>query len=160
MNWPSSDSWDPAVRCIFTGKLTRFKNKLALVRFFSQDTLLRCAPLGNSRVVRLGQGLFFRKLTRFYFSLYFHLRDFYSGHASHEGLLNLTRVHWISRGYTEYHEGLNISRVGITSWDYNKTKAGYHRKTREGKGGKYLERDLWRKVWLSKNIWFTFDNLL
>ena len=92
MNWSSSDSWEPAVRCIFTGKLRRVRNKLALVRFFSQDTLLWCAPLGISRVLRLGRGLFTE---------------------SDEGSLNLTRVHWISRGFTESHEGLNISRVGF-----------------------------------------------
>ena len=65
------------------------------------------------------------------FSTFIHLGDLFFGHASHEGLLNPTRVHWISRGFTESHEGLNISRVGITSWDVKKTKPGYHRFTRE-----------------------------
>ena len=75
------------------------------------------------------------------FFTYIQLGDLYSGHAWHEGLLNLTRVHWISRGFTEFHEGLNISRVGITSWDYQQTKAGYHRKS----FGVHVRPSLWAK---------------
>ena len=107
------------------------------MRFFSQDTLLRSAPLGISRVLRISgpswdswhHGVIFnsrRKLTSFKsqssndplgWGLFLgSSRDdifhFYSpGRSlfwacisrgfteSHEGSLNLTRVHWISRGF-------------------------------------------------------------
>ena len=114
-----------------------FYNSLPLVRFFSQDTLLRCAPSGISRVLRisgpswdswhhgvicnskrkltsfksqssndpLGWGLFLGSSRDDIFHFYSHGRSLFwacisQGFTeSHEGSLNLTRVHWISRGF-------------------------------------------------------------
>ena len=51
MNWSSSDSWDPAVRCIFTGNLTRVKEDFPLVRFLLLSHSVR-GDIANSGNVK------------------------------------------------------------------------------------------------------------